>query len=437
MTSPSATPVSEAPLQAEVVIVGGGLVGGLCALLLAEAGVQALVIDAAPPLTDNARREEVLTQRDARVWALSPASISLLQRAGVWARVQRDAPYQGMQVWLRDGRGILDFGQVDAPETMAKQLVSQQTLLGSMVEPSVLSLALQQVMQAKLGSHYLQSTRLKQLERYSNDWLVTLASGQRYRTPLIIGADGAGSMVRQMAGIVVDQLDYKQMALTCAIRTTQPHAGIARQVFLPTGPLALLPMANQPLQPEAEKDHWQSVVWTLPTVDALDMADWDDARLQAALASASGYVLGDVTAIESRGIFPLKAQQAKQYTLDGLALVGDAAHVVHPMAGQGVNLGCMDAAVLVDALLHDRERGLWAHRQSLKRYERTRRLPNSVMMHGLSLLGWLQSSEQQSIMWLRGEGMHALAGMPAVRDVISSEASGRSAISATRYRMPS
>lgn len=424
---------SESPLSAEVVIIGGGLVGGLCALLLAEGGVQPLVIDAAPPLTDSARREQILTERDARVWALSPASISLLQRVGVWARVQRDAPYQGMQVWSRDGRGILDFGQVDA----TAHTIPQQTLLGSMVEPSVLSLALQQVMQAKLADHYLQSTRLKQIERFSHDWLVTLANGQRYRTPLIIGADGAGSMVRQMAGILVDQLDYKQMALTCAIRTTQPHAGVARQVFLPTGPLAFLPLANQPLQPEAEKDHWQSVVWTLPAVDALDMADWDDARLQAALAAASGYVLGEVTAIESRGIFPLKAQQAKHYTLDGLALVGDAAHVVHPMAGQGVNLGCMDAAVLVDALLHDRARGLWAHRQSLKRYERTRRLPNSVMMHGLSLLGWLQSSELQGIMWLRGEGMHAIAGMPGVRDLISSEASGRSAIHGTRYRMPS
>ena len=434
MTNAQSVPLdSESPLSAEVVIIGGGLVGGLCALLLAEGGVQPLVIDAAPPLTDSARREQILTERDARVWALSPASITLLHRVGVWARVQRDAPYQGMQVWSRDGRGILDFGQVDA----TAHTIPQQTLLGSMVEPSVLSLALQQVMQTKLADHYLQSTRLKQIERYSHDWLVTLANGQRYRTPLIIGADGAGSMVRQMAGILVDQLDYKQMALTCAIRTTQPHAGVARQVFLPTGPLAFLPLANQPLQPEAEKDHWQSVVWTLPAVDALDMADWDDARLQAALAAASGYVLGEVTVIESRGIFPLKAQQAKHYTLDGLALVGDAAHVVHPMAGQGVNLGCMDAAVLVDALLHDRARGLWAHRQSLKRYERTRRLPNSVMMHGLSLLGWLQSSELQGIMWLRGEGMHAIAGMPGVRDLISSEASGRSAIHGTRYRMPS
>jgi ubiquinone biosynthesis UbiH/UbiF/VisC/COQ6 family hydroxylase len=430
------TSTQTAPVQVDVVIVGGGLVGGLCALLLAEGGVTPLVIDAAPPLTDSARREQLLSQRDARVWALSPASLSLLERVGVWSQVARHAPYQGMQVWSRDGRGILDFGQVDQADSLAHHIVQQQTLLGSMVEPSVLSLALQQVMQDKLGSHYLQSTRLKQIERYSDDWGVTLENGQCYRTPLIIGADGAGSNVRQMAGILVDQLDYKQMAITCAIRTAQPHAGIARQVFLPTGPLALLPLANQPQQPASEQDHWQSVVWTLPTVDALDMADWDDARLQAALAAASGYAVGSVTAVESRGIFPLKAQQAKQYCSDGLALVGDAAHVIHPMAGQGVNLGCLDAAVLVDALLHDRARGLWAHRQTLKRYERSRKLPNSLMMHGLSLLGWLQGSELQAIMWLRGEGMHALAGLASVRAAISSEASGRGAIHATRYRMP-
>jgi 2-octaprenylphenol hydroxylase len=304
-----------------------------------------------------------------------------------------------------------------------------------MVEPSVLSLALQQVMQEKLGSRYLQPKRLKSIERFSQDWQVTLESGEQYQTPLVIGADGAGSMVRQLAGIQVEHLDYKQMALTCAIRTEKPHGGIARQVFLPSGPLAFLPLANHETQTNDEQDCWQSIVWTLPTVDALDMSDMEDTAFMTALNQASGYVLGQITAIESRGIFPLKAQQAKLYCLDGLALIGDAAHVVHPMAGQGVNLGCLDAAVLADALLHDRSRGLWAHRQTLKRYERNRKLPNSVMMHGLSVLGWLQSSDQQWMMWLRGEGMQMLTQVDSLRRVISEQASGRSAIKSTRYRV--
>ena len=167
------------------------------------------------------------------------------------------------------------------------------------------------------------------------------------------------------------------------------------------------------------------------------MADLEDNALMAALSQASGYVLGQVTAVESRGIFPLKAQQAKHYVLDGLALIGDAAHVVHPMAGQGVNLGCLDVAVLVDALLHDRARGLWAHRQTLKRFERERKLPNSIMMHGLSILGWLQTSDQQWIMWLRGEGMQALTQLDGLRHMIGEQASGRSGVKATRYRVMS
>lgn len=422
------------PQTADVVIVGGGLVGGLCALLLAESGVHVTVVDAAPPLTDEVRARELLDQRDARVWALSPASISLLERVGVWSRVVRHAPYQGMQVWSRDGRGVLDFGNVNQTKIDVDN-PHDISWLGSMVEPSVLSLALQQVMQEKLGIHYLQPKRLKNIERFSHHWQVTLESGECYKTPLVIGADGAGSMVRQLAGIQVDLLDYKQMALTCAIRTEKPHGGIARQVFLPTGPLAFLPLANHTKQSHDEDDCWQSIVWTLPSVDAQDMSDLDDAILMAKLNQASGYALGQVTAIESRGIFPLKAQQAKLYCLDGLALVGDAAHVVHPMAGQGVNLGCLDAAVLADALLHDRDRGLWAHRQTLKRYERERRLPNSVMMHGLSILGWMQSSDQQLMMWLRGEGMHLLTRFDELRRVIGDQASGRGAIKSTRYRV--
>lgn len=424
------TVTQNAPQQVEVVIVGGGLVGGLCALLLAEAGVKLAVIDAAPPLTDDARAKSLLDKRDARVWALSPASLSLLERVGVWSRVVRHAPYQGMQVWSRDGRGVLDFG--DLEQAHSEQ---DRALLGSMVEPSVLSLALQQVMQEQLGTRYLQAKRLKNIERFSEYWLVKLESGESYQTPLVIGADGAASMVRELASIQVEQLDYKQMALTCAIRTEKPHGGIARQVFLPTGPLAFLPLANHENQPTSEHDCWQSVVWTLPTVQAQDMSDLDNTALMSALSHASGYVLGQVTAIESRGVFPLKAQQAKQYCVDGLALIGDAAHVVHPMAGQGVNLGCLDAAVLVDALLHDRARGLWAHRQTLKRFERERKLPNSIMMHGLSVLGWLQSSDQQWIMWLRGEGMQALAQLDGLRSVIGEQASGRGAVKATRYRL--
>lgn len=399
----------------DVVIVGGGLVGGLCALLLAEGGVVPVVLDAAPAVDDG-----VLAQRDARVFALSPANLHVLQRVGVWARVRRHAPYQAMQVWHRDGYGQLDFGQADA-------LYAEW--LGSMVEPSVLALALQEQTVAA-GLDWRRDTRVMSLEQYPDHWQIRLQDGQVLCTRLLIGADGGRSMVRQAAGILTKQLDYQQSALTCAIRTDLPHAGVARQVFLAGGPLAFLPMADLD---DAESGHWQSVVWSLPTDIAAEMSALDDTALMAALTEASERVLGNVQRIESRGLFPLRAQQAEHDVAERLALIGDAAHVVHPMAGQGVNLGLLDAAVLADALLHDRARGLWAHRQTLARYARTRRLPNSLMMHGLSALGWIQGAQHPALVWLRGEGMHQLSRLPQFRQIMTAQAGGHAGLKHTRY----
>lgn len=402
----------------EVVIVGGGLVGGLCALLLAEGGVSVVLLDAAP-----APNSEQLAKRDARVWALSPANISLLQRVGVWSQLSRHASYTGMQVCNRDHRGVLEFGQPQRPD---------MPVLGSMVEPSVLALALQTQLEQHSLIDLQQACRVKQIDDYGSYWQVALASGHILRTQLLIGADGANSLVRRCANIGVQQLDYRQTALTCAIRTERPHQGVARQVFVNGGILAFLPMCELPDQPQT--GDWQSVVWSLPTVEAGDWAEADDALLMQGLSAASGYVLGQVTALESRSQFPLRAQQADQYVMQGLALIGDAAHVVHPMAGQGVNLGLLDAAVLVDALLHDRARGLWAHPQTLRRYSARRRLPNSMMMHSLSMLGWLQASDFAPLIWLRGEGMHWVERQPALLDRFNRQASGWPDLSKTRYR---
>ena len=406
----------------EVVIVGGGLVGGLCALLLAEGGVPVTVLDAAP-----APNIELLAKRDARVWALSPANISLLERVGVWSQVSRQASYTGMQVHNRAHRGLLEFGQPNQPN-----LSHSLYALGSMVEPSVLALALQARLEQRPLIELRQACCVKQIDDYGQYWQVTLADGQTLQTRLLIGADGANSLVRRSAQIGVQQLDYRQTALTCAIRTEQPHHGVARQVFVNGGILAFLPMAELPDQPQT--GDWQSVVWSLPSVEAGDWAEADDAALMQALSAASGYWLGQVTALESRGQFPLKAQQADQYVMRGLALIGDAAHVVHPMAGQGVNLGLLDAAVLVDALLHDRARGLWAHEQTLRRFAARRRLPNSLMMHSLSVLGWLQATDLAPLMWLRGEGMHWIEQQAGLLDRFNRQASGWPDLRHTRYR---
>lgn len=421
-----------------VVIVGGGLVGGLCALLLAKAGVQAIILDAAPPLTANA-----LQQRDARVWALSTASIGLLKHVDVWRHMTRKADYYGMQVWTRDGFGMLDFGQTqqDVPQ-------HGNDLLGSMVEPSVLGLAIQQELTNQV-KQYRTQVRVQRIEQLTDSWQITLSNGECINTSLLIGADGGNSLVRQAAGIGVDQLDYQQVAITCAIRTEKPHQHIARQIFLSTGPLAFLPMADvspsdqrasQHLEPQYTElqqadaqGYWQSVVWTMPEQDAEEFKQLSDVDFLAAITKASGSMLGAVLEVQSRASFPLIAKQADRYVLPHLALIGDAAHVVHPLAGQGVNLGCLDAAVLVDSLLRDHERGLWAHFQTLNRYETQRRSHNSLMMHSFSALGWLQAKRLRPIQWLRNEGLHVVAKNQLFLDKFTEQASGQSAIKDTRY----
>lgn len=405
----------------KVVIIGGGLVGGLCALLLARAGIQAIVLDAAAELDASS-----LQRRDARVLALSPATISLLQHTAVWPHIQRKADYYGMQVWSRDGYGSLDFGKTDTT-------TPPQDLLGSMVEPSVLGLAIQHELKAQVDRYYTQ-VQVQRIEPFADYWQITLTDGRQFNTALLIGADGGNSLVRQAAGIGCDVLNYRQTAISCAIKTEKPHQQIARQVFLPTGPLAFLPMTD--LADDEAAGHWQSVVWTLPAQDAKELSQCSDADFLRAITHASGHMLGQVTAVESRAAFPLIAKQADRYVLPHLALIGDAAHVVHPLAGQGVNLGCLDAALLVDSLMRDEERGLWAHWQTLNRYEVKRRSHNSLMMHSFSGLGWLQGNSLKAVKWLRNEGMHFVANTPLLLNRLTEQASGKSAIKYTRYYQP-
>ncbi|MEG1157201.1 MAG: FAD-dependent monooxygenase, partial [Acinetobacter sp.] len=262
----------------EVVIIGGGLVGGLTALLLAQGGVQATVLDAAPIL-DEAK---TLAVANPRVLALSQATIHLLKTVHVWDKLVRHMPYSGMQVWNKNGYGEINFGQ------SSQNMPSAEQTLGSMVEPSVLNLAIQQKMLEQVKDYRTQ-VKVTRVEQGVGVWHIHLADGSQLKTKLVIGADGANSFVREQAFIDIDVLDYKQAGLTCAIRTAQPHLHVARQIFLETGPLAFLPMAS--LKPEQE-GHWQSIVWTLPDDYAEEYATLDDANFCALLTRESHHMLG-------------------------------------------------------------------------------------------------------------------------------------------------
>ena len=403
----------------DVVIIGGGLVGGLTALLLAQGGIQATVLDAAPIL-DEAK---TLAVANPRVLALSQATIHLLKTVHVWDKLARHMPYSGMQVWNKNGYGEINFGQ------SSQNMPSAEQTLGSMVEPSVLNLAIQQKMLEQVKDYRTQ-VKVTGVEQGVGVWHIHLADGTQLKTKLVIGADGANSFVREQAFIDIDVLDYKQAGLTCAIRTAQPHLHVARQIFLETGPLAFLPMAS--LKSEQE-GHWQSIVWTLPDDYAEEYATLDDANFCALLTRESHHMLGQVLEATPRAQFPLKARAAQQYVKAGLALIGDAAHVIHPLAGQGVNIGCLDAAILCDVLLHDQKRGVWAHEQTLQRYEHRRKGQNDAMMHSMSALGWLETTPLFPVVWARNFGLKQVEQHAILKDAFLSQANGLQVLKQTMY----
>lgn len=403
----------------DVVIVGGGLVGGLTALLLAQGGVQATVLDAAPVLD----QDKTLAVMNPRVLALSQATIHLLKTVDVWNDLARQMPYSGMQVWNKNGYGEINFGHASGEQPRADQA------LGSMVEPSVLNIAIQQKMLQQLKDYRTQ-VKVIRIEQIAKGWSIQLADGTILKTKLLIGADGANSFVREQAYIDLDILDYKQAAISCAIKTTQPNQYVARQIFLPTGPLAFLPMASLDQQ---ENGYWQSIVWTLPDDYADEYSKLSDQEFMQLLTRESLQMLGEVVDVRSRAQFPLKARAAQRYIKSGLALIGDAAHVIHPLAGQGVNIGCLDAAVLCDVLLHDLKRGVWANEQTLLRYEHQRKGQNDAMMHSMSAIGWLESSELFPFVWARNFGLKQVEQFEVLKDRFMQQANGLGALQHTRY----
>ncbi|WP_298737881.1 FAD-dependent oxidoreductase [uncultured Psychrobacter sp.] len=409
-------------------IIGGGIVGATLALKLAQAKRPVTLVDAAPD-RDEASWQELLNQRDARVYALSLASIGLLQEVGAWQNIQtsgRKADYSQMQVWQLNGLGELLFGDSDT---------EHPNILGSMVEPLVIEHALWQRLNDSDIGDYL--TVIKGQKVVDMDWLgaqagyqVTLENGERIRANLLVGADGRGSFVRRQAGIELDTLDYQQTAICCAIQTAMPHLATARQAMLPTGTLALLPLADITEEDKARPEHWQSVVWTLPRNQALALLEEEPDYIAEQLAAASHYELGAIDKIESIASFPLTAQQAKSYISDNLVLIGDAAHGVHPLAGQGLNLGMFDVKALFAQLEYDYQRSgntLWGSAQTLRTYERLRRPHNSLMMHSFSALNWLFAgslAQMRPIQQIRSEGMYRVGKIKPLMRLFAKQASG-------------
>ncbi|MFZ5561481.1 MAG: UbiH/UbiF/VisC/COQ6 family ubiquinone biosynthesis hydroxylase [Pseudomonadota bacterium] len=374
--------------EADIVIVGGGMVGSLLAGLLRDAGLDIVLLESAPaqaPGADDAF--------EPRVSALTRASENLLRHVGAWPAIEslRCCPYTDMEVWDADGTGRLHF--------RAREL--GESHLGVMVENRLLQWALTEVALQSARVTQRCPARLETLERLPAGWRLTLADGEAIECRLVIGADGAQSAVRRQAGIAVSETDYGQRAIVATVRSERPHGRTARQRFTATGPLAFLPLRT----PEGD-EHACSIVWSQDEAEAQRLLALDDAAFCRELGFAFEHALGEIRGCDARFSFPLRAQHAARYGQEGLALVGDAAHAIHPLAGQGVNLGLLDAAVLAEEIVRARARELpWWGETTLARYSRRRRAHNTLILNSMTVFRAVFASAHPLLVLGRNAGL--------------------------------
>ncbi|MFB9145520.1 UbiH/UbiF/VisC/COQ6 family ubiquinone biosynthesis hydroxylase [Halomonas alkalicola] len=395
--------------HAEVVVVGAGMVGAALACLLGQAGVEVALVDARESLLDH---EAVGRGRPGmRVSALTPVSQRLLERLGAWEwmAARRISPYRFMQVWEAEGSGEVSFSAEQAG--VAK--------LGHIVENDVTQAALERRLVALPSVRLLLGARVTGLTDAEGGRCVHLADGRRLVAPLVVAADGARSPLRELAGIETRQRDTGHRAMVTTVKVARPHGEVARQAFLPTGPLAFLP-----LRLNGESDHC-SIVWSTSPEEAERLLGLAPEALGEALAAAIDHRLGEVTVVDRAVAFPLVQRHAERYVLPGLALVGDAAHSIHPLAGQGVNLGLMDAAVLAEELLAARRRGAaLGDERVLARYARRRRGDNAGMLALMDGFRLLFGARHPALALARNLGMGAVDRLTPLKRLLLQQATG-------------
>ncbi len=340
----------------DVVIVGGGMVGAAVACGLGGSGLKVAVIEQQMPEPFS-----VDQPHDLRVSALSIASKNILQAVGAWEGIvsRRFCPFRRMRVW--ETAGDTEFSSTDI----------QQAELGYIVENRVTQLALLEQIQNFSNVELVCPATIKKIDYSGLSSELELADGQLLSTKVLIAADGGQSKVRQTVGLGVTSWDYQQHALVIYVETDYPQQDITWQRFVPTGPQAFLPLTGQ----------FGSIVWYNTPDEVRRLKKLDKEQLISELKQAFPECLGEINSIIGIASFPLKRQHAQAYVKPGVALVGDAAHMINPLAGQGVNIGLLDAAALAQVLLEaDRNGQDIADLSVLKKYEQMRRLENLKMM---------------------------------------------------------
>jgi 2-octaprenylphenol hydroxylase len=399
----------------DILVVGGGMIGSAAALGLSRQGWHVGLVEsqARAALIEDIHPAATVDDFEPRVSALSIASQELLEQLGVWAGVResRHCPYQAMTVWDGDGTGRIQFEAAELQSASLGTIVENRAVVRALFQ-RVLDSTVELIDGVKVSGWWQNADRSG----------VRLEDGRSLGAALVIAADGPNSRLRQWAGLPTREWDYDQQAIVCTVKTSQSHRATAWQRFSQTGPLAFLPLLN-----ESGDTHFCSIVWSQDTEEARRLMALDDGAFAAELEMAIEGELGAVETVSTRFAFPLRQRHAKDYVAGGIALVGDAAHSIHPLAGQGANLGYSDVRVLLEELSRSRSAGLSpADATVLARYQRRRKGENLSMMAAMEGFKQLFGRNELAVRWLRNTGLRWFDRLGPIKHRIAARAMGLS-----------
>ncbi|GMR08704.1 MAG: 2-octaprenyl-3-methyl-6-methoxy-1,4-benzoquinol hydroxylase [Gammaproteobacteria bacterium] len=400
-------------LDYDIVIVGAGMVGSALACALGSQMESSQMPGNPSPriaLIEANSPADWQGEYDIRVSAITPASVNIFHNIGAWSSMEsgetgRVSPFRQMHVWDAAGSGKIHFDSADIGEP----------LLGYIIENRVILKALETRLNELGCVNRLCPVRLEGIEMSTDSARVILDDGQQIRCQLLVGADGASSPVRQMSGINTSGWLYQQHGVVAVIETSASHQETAWQRFLPTGPLAFLPLPDPNLC---------SIVWSTTPQQAEALVTMPEAEFLQQLQQAIGDHLGEMIATGPRAHFPLRLQHAHEYVKPRMCLVGDAAHNVHPLAGQGVNLGLADVAALTEVLADAWPASDLGAMQRLRRYERWRKGENVSMMLTFDGFKRLFGSQFGPLKLLRNVGLNLTEALPPLKDLIMRHSLG-------------
>ncbi len=388
-------------IQVDIIIVGAGVVGASFAAILKDSGVSCALVEASSATKDIdvSSQKNINEAIDPRVLALTHASKNILQSIGAWDEIPEDrlGLFRKMHVWDGNGSGEVNFNGVNISES----------IMGYIVEQKVVERALELVLNTAQHSKWYRPAKAKLLCNEKDRIYLGLDDGRQLSGKLLVAADGQSSVMRTLTGINFKIHDYHQHALACVVETEYPHREVARQKFLHSGPLAFLPMhaINQ-----------CGIVWSTTPEHAAQLKAMGEEIFNKNLSEAFDYQAGAVIKTDLRATFSLARAQVDEYCRPRFALVGDAAHRIHPLAGQGANLGLLDAACLAEVILQAKEKGRDIGAYSvLRKYERWRKSENSMMMMTVEGFRYLFENKTAQAAWLRNVGMDMFGWICLIR----------------------